>query len=106
MRRVLDPFTLSYIRGRREVQLTPGEYRIMFVLAHGEGSPAELAELLGQETATIKAHVCNLRRKLVAIGEKGLRTCGGSYRFEFDMIIASRFLEQELRPVRIGKKNR
>lgn len=102
MRRILDPFSLSYIKGQKEIKLTPNEYRILYVLTYYRISPANLACMLELSKSTVKAHVSNLRKKLLGMGERSLLTTKhNEYEFRSSITISSVNFRNKKAPERI-----
>lgn len=71
----LDTFKLQAVSSKTVLDLTPNEYRILYLL-YGLGSAAsmQITEELGISSIQVKTHMCNLNTKLGKAGFKRIKT--------------------------------
>ncbi len=69
----LDLHSYEVTKGGRQVQLTPLEFRILYILAMNEGRVIPYSRLVeyawgydGGDSALLKTHICHIRKKLGA----------------------------------------
>ena len=93
MKRILETFSMSYVRGKKSVQLTPSEYKILYLLSHRSSNLVEISKMLEIKKNTVKTHVFNLKEKLISVGEKDFLTGVGKYSIpkKIEVKIKSRF---------------
>jgi len=98
--------------GEHDLELTPNEFKILYLLARNEGQvlsrPMILSEVWGENLhvveRTVDKHVCSLRRKMGARSHYVASVPGTGYCFNPNMTMRTQFVKETIKEAPLGER--